>query len=236
VVVTGVGLTAASYAAWAGAAWCRYGRLAPRRDGEAPDTLLDQFMPAYEVAERHHIRIAAPAAVVFRASTEMYLDRLPIVHAIFKTREWIMRSRTARPPEGHGFLAQMRAIGWGTLADVPGREVVTGAVMQPWKADVVFRPLPPEQFAAFQEPGYVKIAWTLRADPTSAGTSVFRTETRAMTTDAIARAKFRRYWALASPGIILIRRASLRPLKKEAERRMRLSPRQPDDVVDSPTR
>jgi hypothetical protein len=48
---------------------------------------------------------------------------------------------------------------------------------------------------------------------------MFRTETRAVTTDAVARAKFRRYWALASPGIGTIRWLSLRPLKHEAERR-----------------
>jgi hypothetical protein len=36
---------------------------------------------------------------------------------------------------------------------------------------------------------------------------------------AIARAKFRRYWAFLSPGIILIRRSSLGPLEREAGRR-----------------
>jgi len=80
-------------------------------------------------------------------------------------------------------------------------------------------PLPPQDFAAFDEPGFVKIAWTLRADPTGAGGSIFRTETRAIATNAEARRKFRRYWSFLSPGIILIRRASLKPLKAAAERR-----------------
>ena len=59
----------------------------------------------------------------------------------------------------------MRAMGWGVLAEIPGREIVMGAVTQPWEADVVFRPLPSAEFAAFAEPGFVKIVWTLRADP-----------------------------------------------------------------------
>jgi len=42
-----------------------------------------------------------------------------------------------------------------------------------------------------------------------------------MTTDPAARAKFRRYWSFLSPGIIVIRWVSLRPLKAEAERRAR---------------
>jgi hypothetical protein len=52
------------------------------------------------------------------------------------------------------------------LAEVPGREVVVGAVTQPGYSNVVFRPLPPEEFIAFREPDYVKIVWTLRADAT----------------------------------------------------------------------
>jgi hypothetical protein len=109
----------------------------------------------------------------------------------------------------------------GVLAEVPGREIVMGAITQPWQANVVFRPLPPDQFIAFNEGDHVKIVWTLRADAIGAATSIFRTETRAVATDGAARAKFRRYWSFLSPGIILIRWASLGPLKREAERRSR---------------
>ena len=71
----------------------------------------------------------------------------------------------------------------------------------------------------FQEPGYVKIIWTLRANPDRNGQSIFRTETRAVATDVEARRKFRRYWAFLSPGIIAIRRVMLPAVKAEAERR-----------------
>ena len=220
-LAAGAGLAAASYAAYAATTWYRYGRATRHAGGEDQDALLDRFMPACDVAERHQVRIAAPAEITFAAATEMYLQQSPIVRGIFKAREWIMRSRPTPEPEARMFLAWMRAIGWGVLAEIPGREIVMGAVTQPWMADVVFRPLPPDQFAAFQEPDFVKIAWTLRADPLGADGSIFRTETRVVTTDAAARAKFRRYWAFASPGIILIRWASLGPLKREAERRLR---------------
>ena len=75
----------------------------------------------------------------------------------------------------------------GVLAEIPDREIVMGAVTQPWMADAVMRALHPDQFAAFHESGYVKIAWTLRADPIGAAESVARTETRVVTTDLIAR-------------------------------------------------
>jgi hypothetical protein len=118
-------------------------------------------------------------------------------------------------------LAHVLALGWGVLAEVPGREIVVGAVTKPWEADVVFRAMSAHEFASFREPGYVKIAWTLRADPLDDDACVFRTETRAVATDAFARATFRRYWAVFSPGIALIRRVSLGPVKQEAERRAR---------------
>ena len=118
-------------------------------------------------------------------------------------------------------MAQTQALGWGVLAEKPGRKIVLGAVAQPWTANPVFRGLPPDEFAGFREPGFVKIVWNLRADTIGPSCSVFRTETRAVATDAAARAKFRKYWALVSPGIWLIRRLSLGPLKREAERRYR---------------
>ena len=220
-LTTGAGLAAASYAAYVATTWYRYGRVTGHACADDRDELLDQFMPTYEVAERHHVHIAAPAAITFAAATEMYLEQSPIVRAIFKARERVMRSHPASEPEARAFLAQMRAIGWGALAEIPGQEIVMGAVTQPWKADVVFRPLPADEFASFHDPDYVKIAWTLRADPLGDAGSIFRTETRVVSTDPAARAKFRRYWAFASPGIILIRWASLRPLKAEAERRVR---------------
>jgi len=92
-----------------------------------------------------------------------------------------------------------------------------GAVTQPWVSDVVFRAVPPENFAAFDEPGYVKIVWTLRADPDGATASIHRTETRVSTTDSVARKMFRRYWAVFSPGIVLIRRIGLGLVKRAAE-------------------
>jgi hypothetical protein len=216
----GLGLPAASYCACVGVAWLRYGHPA-QSIGEDTDPVLDTFIPVYEVVERHHVHVAAPAEITLAAATEMDIQQSAIIRAIFKGREWIMGSRAARDQIPRAFLSQMLAIGWGVLSEIQAREIVMGAVTRPWMADVVFRTLPPEEFMTFREPGYVKIAWTLRADPINAGESVFRTETRVATTDPAARARFRRYWSFFSPGITLIRRVSLGLVKAEAERRAR---------------
>jgi hypothetical protein len=214
------GTAAAAYGAYVGTTWYRYGRSTVPNDTR-PDPLLDRFMPAYEIVERHHVRVAAPAAVTLTAARELDLDASPILRIIVRAREIILGATPDDRQRPRGLLANMQSLGWGVLADIPGREVVVGAVTKPWEANVTFRSVPPDQFAAFSEPGYVKIAWTICADPLGDSTSVFRTETRAIATDANARARFRRYWSFLSPGIIVIRWAMLGPLKREAERRAR---------------
>jgi hypothetical protein len=212
----GVGVAGLVYAACAATIWYRYGKVAPATPDEA-DPLLDRFIPEYEVAERHHVRVAAPPAVTLAAAANTSLQQSTVIRAIFRARELVLGAEADTVARPSGLLAQMLSIVWGVLAEEPGREIVVGAVTQPWLANVVFRPLPPDQFAAFREPGFVKIVWTLRADPAGEGGSVFRSETRVMTTDATARRRFRWYWARFSPGIVLIRRMMLGLVKKEAE-------------------
>ena len=148
------------------------------------------------------------------AAKDIDLQGSGLVRTIIKAREVILGATPGHRPEPRGLLTETQALGWGVLAEVPDRELVVGAVTRPWEANVTFRALPPDQFAAFDEPGYVKIVWTLRAEPINANESVFRTETRAIATDSGARSKFRRYWSFLSPGIIVIRWALLGRLKE----------------------
>jgi hypothetical protein len=182
------------------------------------DDLLDRFMPVYDVVDRHHIRVAAPGPVTLAVAQELDLFDAPLVRAVFRGRQLMLRAAADPRPRPRGLLAEVQSLGWVVLAQIPGQEIVVGAVTKPWEANVTFRSVPANAFASFDEPDYVKIAWTLRADATGAGSSVFRTETRAVATDAAARSKFRRYWSFLSPGIFLIRRMMLGPVKTEAER------------------
>lgn len=213
-----VGAAAASYAAYVACAWLRYGHAPSPPTGEE-DTLLDRFMPQYDVVERHQIAVAAPAEVTFAASMDLSLEDSPVIRAIFKAREWVLRATPPADTTRRSLVEITRSLGWVVLAEVPGHELVMGAVTKPWQADVVFRGVPADQFAAFAEPDYVKIVWTLRADATAGG-SIARSETRAVATDAAARRKFRWYWARFSAGIALIREVAQRLIKQEAERRV----------------
>ena len=215
-LVGAAGAGVLGYAAYAATTWYCYGRRHPA----TPDELLDRFMPTYEVSERHAIDVAAPASETFAAARAIDVYRAPLARAIFAARELPARLRGAsvrRAPRS--LVEETQAIGWRVLAEIPGRALVMGAYTQPWKAEVEFRGLPPAEFAAFEEPGYAKIVWTLEAESLGPTRSRFVTRTRVHTTDASARRRFRRYWAFMSPGILLIRQSSLGIVKREAERR-----------------
>jgi hypothetical protein len=217
----GAGLAAASYAFCAGLTWWRYGHPSRPKNPEEKDSLLDRFMPGYEAVERHSRRVAAPAEIALAAACELDLSQSLIAQSLFKTRGWFMGDQSARIREERELLVEMQRLGWRVLAEVPGREIIVGAVTQPWMADVVFHGVEADAFADFDQPGFVKIAWTLRADPIGPGESIIRTETRVTTTDSSARRKFRKYWSLIFPGVVLIRLVLMNMAKREAERRAR---------------
>lgn len=219
VVGGGVGAAAIVGLGHVAATWFRYGR--PAGKGDDSPTLLDTFLPTYEVRERHATRVAAPVAMTYAAAREMDLMQSPVVRTIFRGRELLMGAAEGEQGDPRPLVDTVLALGWGVLAQEHGREIVFGAVTQPWLADVHFRALPPDEFAAFDAPGYAKIAWTIRTEPTGPTTSRFATETRVATTDADARKRFRRYWTMVSPGVRLIRRESLRLVRSAAERRYR---------------
>lgn len=215
---------AAVYGTKAGTAWYRYGN--PNREDE--DLILNALLPGYEIVERHSIAVDAPFDITFQAACEADLEDSRLSRAIFRARERLLGTSPQASPLPRGILAQTKALGWATLAEVPNHEIVMGAVTQPWLADVVFRGLPLDEFLAFDDPAFVKIVWTIRADRVTATTSIFRTETRALACGPEARTKFRRYWSLVSPGIALIRLTLLDPVKQEAERRFGAASERPE--------
>jgi len=182
--------------------------------------IIDRFMPTFDVRTVHSIRIRQAPARVLEVAESFDLESLPLVRGLFRIRGWLLRASPLPARDPRPLLEQMSAMGWGTLAVEPGHARVLGAVTRPWEANVRFTPVEPERFASFADPGLVKIAWTLEADPDPAhpGATLFRTETRAAGTDDDARRRFRRYWRIFSPGILLIRLALLPALRRASER------------------
>ena len=211
-------IAAAGYAALVVFNRAKYGKVKGCAEG-AKDSLLDQFIPDPEIAEHHKIDVNAPADIVMATAKEMEFLKSPVIRAIVKVRELALGGEPDTREHPGKLIDQMQSIGWVILAERPGREIVLGAVTQPWVAAPVFRSIPSSEFRDFAEPGYVKIVWTLAADPIDEARSTFHTETRACTTDADARRRFRNYWSFVAPGVEVIRLAMLSPLRRAAEQR-----------------
>jgi hypothetical protein len=185
----------------------------------ASPPLLDRFIPHPEVRERFETSVHAPANLVMEVASNFDMQSLPIVKAIFWLREMVMGGGTSEPREPQGILEETKALGWGVLAEQPGRFVVCGAKCEPWLANVKFSPVASSDFESYAEPGQVKIAWTLEAEALGPAITRFAQETRAVATDEDARTKFRRYWRWARFGIISIRLLMLPAVRRAAERR-----------------
>ncbi len=180
--------------------------------------LIDRFIAKPDFRERHHIDIHAPADLVLDIATKTDIQALPVVRTLIWIRGRVMRAQ-AEPRKATRLLEELCSLGWNVLEHVPDRAFVLGVVAQPWNGDPGFRGVAAERFAMFAEPNLVKIVATLEAEPITATMTRFTTETRVKATDAGAYAAFRRYWRRVVPGIVLIRLAMLRALKREAESR-----------------
>jgi hypothetical protein len=182
--------------------------------------LIAQYLPTYDVRDYHETQVMAPAETAYAVLRALDLQRSWVVQALFVLRSLPGRllRRPSPPPPSGTFLDQALAIGWVILEEVPGRELVAGAVTQPWKSVVKFQGLPPAEFLRFSTPGFTKIVWAIAARPVTPDVSVLSIETRVLATDPASRRTFRLYWCVVSPGVRLIRRVALYHARHELER------------------
>jgi hypothetical protein len=214
------GTVAAAAGIYSGYVAVTYLRFRRESDRTGRNPLLDQLMPEYEIREHHAVSVSASADITLAAAREFSFHDSLIIRTIFALRELPGRVLGASPAPlvRRPVFAEVMALGWRQLAEISGRQVIMGAVTQPWRQEVHFHGLPAKEFITFREPGYAKIAWTIEVEPAGPSSSVFSTETRVVTTDPVSRERFRRYWALLSPGILIIRYETLRLVRAGAER------------------
>ena len=165
---------------------------------------LDRVMPAWHFSERHAVDVDAPPERALAAACEVRLRDIPAAWAL-------LAARGLAPGAGdRTFVGLMLGGGFVVAAEEPGRELVLAGVGRPWRlVERLRRGVDP---VAFAEPGWARMAMTLRAEP---GRLV--TETRILLTDDASRRAFRRYWLVVRPFSGLTRRLLLRAAKRIAE-------------------
>ena len=180
---------------------------------------IERFIANPDVRERFETTIRAPADLVMQVAAQLDMQSLPAVKGIFWLREKLTGAAPSGPRKPQGILEETRALGWGLLAEQPGRFVVCGAACQPWQANVEFSAVDPDGFATYAERCQVMIAWSLEATEIGPAVTRFGQETRAVATDEQARIRFRRYWRWARFGIVAIRLLMLPAVRRAAEER-----------------
>ena len=182
--------------------------------------LLDHFMPRPDVRERFNITVRAPAPIVLDTACQFDVQRLWAARLIFRMREILMRARVSASRLPQGILAETLGLGWGLLHR-DDHLIIVGARCQPWRGDVVFTAIAPDEFSDYSTPEQVKIVWTLETDALGPASARFSHETRVVATDAEARGRFLRYWRWARFGIVAIRYLMLPAVRRQAEARWR---------------
>jgi hypothetical protein len=186
-------------------------------------SLLDEVLPRYDVHELHDRHVGAPPAAAYaavRAVTPLDVRLLLPLMAMRVLPGLFLRRRLPgvdpRAPVLEAFLRN----GFLLLGERRGEEVVVGAVGRFWQVSGAqgVRPIgSPEEFKAFDEPGWARAVTNFFVRPDGTGSRV-STETRVAGTDAEATRMFRRYWRVIAPGSAAIRRSWLAAIRRRAER------------------
>jgi hypothetical protein len=94
--------------------------------------VLDVFIPAPDIRERHAILVHAPAELVFDVARHFDLGSLPLVRAMFWLRARLMGARgPAAGRQATADIGSLLQMGWGLLTDEPGRFFAAGPFVSP---------------------------------------------------------------------------------------------------------
>jgi hypothetical protein len=188
----------------------------------SPATLIDRFMPAPALRQVDCVAVATTPKRAWEVARTMDMYRIPLARALFQLRtlpERLLAGRRDRPrrpaPTARIDDIAGAASGFQILAEETGREVVIGAIGKVWKPSIEFVRVPPAEYAAFDQPGFVKVTWCVRVDARRGGGSWITVDVRVSATDRASLAKFQRYWTLIGPFSHWIRRSLLRLLSRE---------------------
>ncbi|MFB6166022.1 MAG: hypothetical protein ABEJ31_12750 [Haloarculaceae archaeon] len=186
---------------------------------------IDEFLPTYDATQRRHVVVDADPETTYEAVLHADLTKTGSAVAALS---WL-RALPARldaelsgapapePPASLTFADMADSDEWVVLAEEPGEEFVAGAVGRFWQPVIEWRSVTPDEFRAFDEPGYAKLALNLSLRPYGEGRTLVSYEARTAGTDADASRLFDRYWGLIGPFAGLLMSRALSRIKADAE-------------------
>lgn len=179
---------------------------------EPAPTALDRLVSTPRLVDIDRLDLEAPPERVWERIRHGALVQSPLVRALFAIRTGRRRAATLRIDD---FASSAKRPGFQLLVDEPPHELAVGAIGQVWRQDIPFvHASTPADFSAFDEPGFAKVAWSIRLSPHGTGTHL-ELEVRVDTTDEPSWRSFRRYFLLVGIGSRFIRRRLLADLARE---------------------
>jgi hypothetical protein len=182
--------------------------------------LIDQVLPVRDADIAVHVVVEAPPRVTWVAARD--LDFLTVHTPLLDAAMWVrglpdrVTGRAVEVPP-RLTLATGGLPGWFVIGTTDAREIAFGAVGRFWTPTIEWHPVDPQDFAAFAEPGWGRIACSFITVPYGPGRTMLTYECRTATTDADSRRRFLRYWWLIRPFVAHIMRATARTIAANAE-------------------
>lgn len=196
--------------------------------------LIDRALSHFDFTRVEHEVVEGDPETTYAAVRR--LDFMKVHSPLMDAATWVRgvpdkvaraTGRRTEPPQElpsltfDGMLVGEGALpGWMSLGEDQPREIAFGAIGKFWQLDISWlEPMPatPEEFTAFDDPGWGKIAANLSVRSYGEGRSLLSYEARTAMTDAASRTKFARYWTIVNPFVGVIMRATLHTVKADAE-------------------
>jgi hypothetical protein len=187
-------------------------------------TLLESWMPTYDVSARYSVRIGASPARVYSTLMTTDFSRPWLVRGLMGVRllplllrspgiTWRRLARGSQSPRAS--LAESATSDFIRLEESPPREIVLGISGRFWTMAAEIVRIPPERFRDALPAGLAQAVWNFEVTE-AAGGAELATETRIRCADTATLRQFRRYWRFVAPGSGLIRHAIMRQIRREA--------------------
>jgi hypothetical protein len=182
-------------------------------------TLLEEILPASDIAASYRTLVRAAPAVVYEALWSADIRGLPLTRLLMGVRGIPARLRGHRPAvDRSGTLRDLVRGGFALLAERRGDEVVLGTIGRFWRPRGELWPATLADFSSALPSGLARAAWNFRVVEAGREQTELSTETRVECADAAARRRFRLYWMIIGPASGWIRREMLRAVRRQAER------------------
>lgn len=180
---------------------------------------LDDLLPDYDFNEVHQTIVEAQPRQADGVMRSLDMNEVPVVSFLMSLRELPARlaGRETITMKQDQLSGKDRNIIGNCFFDHPGEEIVFGFIGKPWNpvnVEILENICTAEDFMAFSQPGYVRVAANYSYEAVKGGTLV-RTESRIAGTSRAATRRFLPYWMVIRLPSGLIRRCMLAALKKK---------------------